>query len=347
MLWGILNVGFLIILTAIEGNASTFLADAGSFTEASFNKVRSYDELQRDVASVEVTARKLKIAKSNIEEALFSPGFHATDQLDLTIHPSMFSVTVVWKAYEKLNCVKKYLVAICRNGSSIDCPERAEEHMDDTMSMMAFRSRAILDQCTDYTLHITPIFNGTRLNERVVAFRTLSQSVEEAARLLTLVELEAQEDQVVKVRWNPIQCVAQYQVFRKINTGCGAWEKIGTTKENVFESKAAPCTEYKYGVLAKIENQAVEVEFDKAIMTKVNTSVPYLAENLAIKPTIDGAQLTWDRGMCIKSFRTRICQVLQSGIRNQDSCIERVLSVNDQSCKKRQISYLRYLISDI
>ena len=207
--------------------------------------------------------------------------------------------------------------------------------MDDTMSMMAFRSRAILDQCTDYTLHITPIFNGTRLNERVVAFRTLSQSVEEAARLLTLVELEAQEDQVVKVRWNTIQCVAQYQVFRKINTVCGAWEKIGTTKENVFESKAAPCTEYKYGILANIENQAVEVEFDKAIMTKVNTSVPYLAENLAIKPTIDGAQLTWDRGMCIKSFRTRICQVLESGIRNPDSCIEKVLSVNDQSCKKR------------
>ena len=171
--------------------------------------------------------------------------------------------------------------------------------------------------------------------------------MEEAARLLTLVELEAQEDQVVKVRWNPIQCVAQYQVFRKINTGCGAWEKIGTTKENVFESKAAPCTEYKYGVLAKIENQAVEVEFDKAIMTKVNTSVPYLAENLAIKPTIDGAQITWDRGMCIKSFRTRICQVLEPGIRNLDSCIEKVLSVNDQSCKKRQISYLRYLISDI
>ena len=287
---------------------------------------------------------------SKVASALVStiPGFDAVDQLDPILQPSENSLTATWIAYEKLNCVKKYLVTICKEGSSGRCPEGREELRDDAMPMMTFRSEADLDMCTDYTLHITPLFNGKRLKERKVAFRTLPQPVEDAARLLTLVEIDwGGDNKMISLRWNPVQCVAQYQVFRKINTGCGAWEKIGTTRENVFESKAAPCTEYKYGVLAKIENQAVEVEFDKAIMTKVNTSVPYLAENLAIKPTIDGAQLTWDRGMCIKSFRTRICQVLQSGIRNQDSCIERVLSVNDQSCKKRQISYLRYLISDI
>ena len=89
--------------------------------------------------------------------------------------------------------MKKYLVAICKEGSSGSCPEGREELRDDAMPTMTFKSEADLDLCTDYTLHITPLFIGKRLKERKVAFRTLSQPVEDAARLLTLVKSEAEE----------------------------------------------------------------------------------------------------------------------------------------------------------
>ena len=42
---------------------------------------------------------------------------------------------------------------------------------------------------------------------------------------------------------------------------------------NVFESKGAPCMEYKYGVKVTIDEQVSEVvEFNEAIMTKIDTS---------------------------------------------------------------------------
>ena len=84
--------------------------------------------------------------------------------------------------------------------------------------------------------------------------------MEEAARLLTLVEMKwVGDNQMVILRWNPVKCASQYEVFRKINTVCGVWKKIGVTKENVFESKGTPCTKYKFGLKMRIEDQLSKV----------------------------------------------------------------------------------------
>jgi len=164
-----------------------------------------------------------------------------------------------------------------------------------------------------------------------VAFRTLSQPVEDVARLLTSVEAEAGDEQMITVRWNAIQCASQYEVFQKINTIGGVWEKIGTSKENVFESKGVPCTEYKYGVKVTIDEQVSEVvEFNEAIMTKIDTSVPYVAANLAIHPTPDGAHLTWDHGKCIKSYKIRTCEF----IGETEECFEEMVIIEDPSMYK-------------
>ena len=258
-----------------------------------------------------------------------APGFYAAERLDPDLTPSMNSLKATWKAFEKLSCVKKYLVAICEEGSA--CPEGTEVVRNDAMSEMTFASETNLEQCTDYTLHITPIFNGKPLDERIVAFRTLSQPVEDVARLLTSVEAEAGDEQMITVRWNAIQCASQYEVFQKINTIGGAWEKIGTSKENVFESKGVPCTEYKYGVKVTIDDQVSEVvEFNEAIMTKIDTSVPYVAANLAIHPTPDGAHLTWDHGKCIKSYKIRTCEF----IGDTEECFEEMVIIEDPSMYK-------------
>merc|ERR1712037_391742 len=159
----------------------------------------------------------------------------------------------------------------------------------------------------------------------------LSQPVEDVARLLTSVEAEAGDEQMITVRWNAIQCASQYEVFQKINTVGGVWEKIGTSKENVFESKGAPCMEYKYGVKVTIDEQVSEVvEFNEAIMTKIDTSVPYVAANLAIHPTPDGAHLTWDHGKCIKSYKIRTCEF----VGETEECFEEMVIIEDPSMYK-------------
>ena len=258
-----------------------------------------------------------------------APGFYAAEKLEPSLSLTTDSLTATWKAFEKLSCVKKYSVAICKEGSA--CPEGREVLRNDAMSKLTFTSEANLDQCSDYTLHIKPIFNGKPLDARIVDFRTLSQPVEDVARLLTSVEAEAGDEQMITVRWNAIQCASQYEVFQKINTIGGVWEKIGTSKENVFESKGAPCMEYKYGVKVTIDEQVSEVvEFNEAIMTKIDTSVPYVAANLAIHPTPDGAHLTWDHGKCIKSYKIRTCEF----IGDTEECFEEMVIIEDPSMYK-------------
>ena len=258
-----------------------------------------------------------------------APGFYAAEKLEPSLSPTTDSLTATWKAFEKLSCVKKYSVAICKEGSA--CPEGREVLRNDAMSKLTFTSEDNLDQCSDYTLHITPIFKGKPLDERIVEFRTLSQPVDDVARLLTSVEAEAGEEQMITVRWNAIQCASQYEIFQKINTVGGVWEKIGTSKENVFESKGVPCTEYKYGVKVTIDEQVSEVvEFNDAIMTKIDTSVPYVAANLAIHPTPDGAHLTWDHGKCIKSYKIRTCEF----IGDTKECFEEMVIIEDANMYK-------------
>ena len=259
-----------------------------------------------------------------------APGYYAAEKLEPSLSATTNSITATWRAFEKLSCVKKYSVAICKEGSA--CPEGSEVFRNDAMSKLTFTSEANLDQCSDYTLHITPIFKEKSLDERIVQFRTLSQPVEDVALLLKSVEAEAGEEQMITVKWNAIKCASKYEVFQKINTLDGEWEKIGTSKENVFQSKGAPCMEYKYGVKVTIDDQVSEVvEFKEAIMTKIDTSVPYVAANLAIDPTSDGAHLTWDHGKCIKSYKIRTCQL-------PDTCYEEVMILKDPNQHKIQRS---------
>jgi len=258
-----------------------------------------------------------------------APGYYAAEKLEPSLSATTNSITATWRAFEKLSCVKKYSVAICKEGSA--CPEGSEVFRNDAMSKLTFTSEANLDQCSDYTLHITPIFKEKPLDERIVPFRTLSQPVEDVALLLKSVEAEAGEEQMITVKWNAIKCASKYEVFQKINTLDGEWEKIGTSKENVFQSKGAPCMEYKYGVKVTIDDQVSEVvEFNEAIMTKIDTSVPYVAANLAIDPTSDGAHLTWDHGKCIKSYKIRTCDF----IGKTEECFEEVVIIEDPSMYK-------------
>lgn len=255
-----------------------------------------------------------------------SPGYYAAEKLTPTITSTTNSVTAKWRAFEKLSCIRRYSVTICKEGRA--CPEGKEVARDDAMSQMTFSSDNTLDQCSDYTLHIKPIFNGEFLDERIVEFRTKSQPVGNVAELLTSVEAEAGEEQMITVRWDAIQCASKFDVFQKMNTNEAEWEKIGTSKETTFETKGAPCMEYRYGVKVTIDDQESEiVEFDEAVMTKMDTSVPYVAPNLDIKPTSDGAHLSWDHGQCIKSYKIRTCETY-------DTCFEDVVIIEDPTMYK-------------
>ena len=60
---------------------------------------------------------------------------------------------------------------VCKEGN--DCPEKVTLNRDDSLLWTSFTSSSILDMCTDYSLHIKPLWAATDLYEKVVIKKVL------------------------------------------------------------------------------------------------------------------------------------------------------------------------------
>ena len=104
------------------------------------------------------------------------------------------------------------------------------------------------------------------MREKKISFQTHSKPVNNVAELLTSVKAEYQDGQKISVMWNAIKCANHFTVFKKENTLEGEWERIGTTKDNLFEHTGVACTDMKYGVKVTVNDQESEiVESDHSI----------------------------------------------------------------------------------
>jgi hypothetical protein len=238
-----------------------------------------------------------KYSDETLETFITHPGVNAAEKLKPIIIPTSQGITAKWKGFEKLSCINNYVVAVCKEGN--DCPESSNINRDNSLEFLQFSTKLPLEECSDYSLHIKPIFPGVNLYEKVVSFRTLSPPLANLTSKLTAIEAVASEEQMIKVKWNTIQCAKHYKVYQKINTPDGEWERIGITSKNYF----------KQGVKVSVDEEESEiVEFKRAVMSKLDKSGPYIPPNLQITETPDGARLSWDHGKCINHYRIRSCE---------------------------------------
>ena len=163
------------------------------------------------------------------------------------------------------------------------------------MQFISYESESNLDECSEYSLKIKPSHEQVDMEEKVVIFRTNAHPVDDVSSLLSPVTAEAGDEQTITVRWKPIKCANHYEVFQKLDTPDGKWQRIGTTLDNFFKQKSAPCTEYKYGIKVTIDDKESDiVEINHAVMTILDENMPYSPSNLELIPTENGAQVTWD-----------------------------------------------------
>lgn len=245
------------------------------------------------------------------DEAVLSfttaPEINAAQRLEPLAVPSPNSVIAKWKGFEKLSCISKYIVTICKEGE--ECSKGETLERDDSLQFIEYKSESNLEECSEYSLKIKPSHDQVEMDEKVVTFRTQSNPIDDVASLVLPVHAEAGDEQMVTVRWNAVKCANHYEVFQRVNIPDGIWERIGTTSDNYFKQKGVPCTEYKYGVKVTVDDQESDiVEIDQAIMTKLDETIPYAPSNLEIIPTVDGANLSWDHSKCIQSYRLRACK---------------------------------------
>lgn len=253
------------------------------------------------------------------------PSASAAEKLDPTISTSINSVTATWDAYGKLGCVNMYAVKLCKDD---ECKEPVTVELDNTLPTLEFTSTEELDQCSDYTLSLKPLYEGKDLAEKVVPFRTLSPPVQDMNIKLLPVNAVAGDEQMITVTWSAVQCASAYEIFQHVNTPDGDWETIGTSEATELSIKGVPCTEYRYGVKVTIDGmQSDIIEAEEAVMTPIDNNVPYVASNLINDPSADALELSWDHAKCITSYRIKICK---DGSAEED-CLEENMEIEDAS----------------
>ena len=235
------------------------------------------------------------------------PDASSASSLEPEITRETNSMSAKWRPFDKLSCVDKYAVSVCKEKE--DCMETQEVEKNDALDYLKYET-ANLDHCSPYTLQIQPLYGEKSLAPKIVDFRTLSPPAEGISESLLPVSAKAGEGQKIYVSWSAVQCAEYYEVFQKVNSVGGDWESVMKTTESSVKLSGVPCTEYRYGVQVTIDGAKSEVmEFPDAVMTQLDDSAPFVAPNLEIEPMTDGAVLTWDHGACISSYIVKACSI--------------------------------------
>lgn len=162
------------------------------------------------------------------EKTIFNHHFHtkpniaSADHLDLSdLVISKDAATLTFYNYmPKVNCLKNFTVQVCPRGKESkndDCFEDKLEAMDVNLKYSAPN----LKHCTNYTLKLTPTYEGININPKMVGFTTKFSEGEEHHSEIT----ESATD--VKIAIDNVDCFDSYTIsYRLVNNGNNSeWEE--------------------------------------------------------------------------------------------------------------------------
>ena len=233
-----------------------------------------------------------------IATILTQPNIDAADILEPEVVTTTHGLTVRWKGYEELPCIKTYIVTICKEGN--DCPEMQTIERDDSLEFLEFVSTVPLSPCHDYSLHMKPLYPGKEMQEKVISFRTSSPAYSG--------NLSISLDSVMpgSISWGGVQCATQYLLYLKENSG--DWLMVGSTSKTYYSHSVTPCTQYRYGVRVVVGEVVHDlVHLGTPVISGLGTAEHYDSPNTRIVTTEDSARISWEHRVCIDSYRVQAC----------------------------------------
>ena len=189
------------------------------------------------------------------EKTIFNHRFHtkpsidSADHLDLSdLVTSKDSATLTFYNYKpKVNCLKNFTIQVCPRGQpespgmpkNGDCIERNIEARDVNIKYFANE----LKHCTNYTLKLTPTYDGVNINPKIVGFTTKFSDGEDY-------RFEIKESATdVKITIDNVDCFDSYNIsYRRVNGGNNSqWsEENGDLVNNVITlDNLSPLTTYQ------------------------------------------------------------------------------------------------------
>jgi len=242
-------------------------------------------------------------------------------KLTLEIAPTRSSVVVSWDGWATLSCVADYAVTLCHGD---DCSEGVTVPRHQFGGKSTYSSDTDLEECSEYTVHVKPMYEGLDLEAKTVTFRTLPPEMEVMKEELGTVTAETEEENMIHVTWSPVKCATSYQVFQKQNIEGSEWEHLDTATASSISTKGVPCTEYSYGVKAIIGELKTDlVEAGSPVEIALDRSVPYHPPALIDAPSENSLTLTWDHSNCISAYRVKHC------VTGSEECVDSQVTVDE------------------
>jgi len=235
------------------------------------------------------------------------PSVEGADKIIPDVTPSMNGVDIKFKGYDTLACIDQYQVTLCEDEGT--CQEAVNVKMDNSLPYVQFTSEDNLYACTEYSVHIKPLYPEMNMEQKSVKFSTLSPPIADLVSELGPVSAVSGDDQSVTVSWSPVTCGAEYHVSQQLVTpeGDGEWEVVTTSVESSIQIKGVPCTEYKYGVSVVVDGVTSEIVTADGTVTTPLDGDHYTAPNLVTNSSPNQLSFTWDHAQCIQSYRVNLC----------------------------------------
>lgn len=236
-----------------------------------------------------------------------APNQDSATRLTPEITQAIDSLTVSWNTFE-CPCVKKYEVSVCKPGEENCEPVEVEAGNIPTLTHNAEN----LDQCTEYSIKIKPIYEDIDLDDKTIEAKTLSPNVADIIDQLVVnsgARLAEEGGQGIEVFWSPVTCATSYKVYQMQEKEYSDWEEVATSEGTSWKGAGVPCTEYHYGVAVLIDDSKSEIKkVGEPIITPLDDTAVFEPPNLDIIPEDNQVVLTFDHGSCISQYDIKICE---------------------------------------
>jgi len=243
-----------------------------------------------------------------------SPSEGAAEKLEISVESDVTTAEASWNGWKHLSCVANYTVELCKDGV---CEESVAVERDSYGGKSVFAPETDLEECSEYTLKVKPIFKGLDLPPKVVTFTTKAPLMVNVEGSLGTVTAEAGDQEMVTINWSAVKCAATYTVYQKQSLEGSDWEEMEKVGTEQLTTQGVPCTQYNYGVTVTINGEESEmVETDEVLVIPMVTSVPFHPSSLHMNPTENGLTATWEHAHCISGYRVEVCEA------GTEDCVE-------------------------
>lgn len=238
------------------------------------------------------------------------PRLDAASTLAVDTNAGLDSVQVSWPSWDSVSCIDKYMVKACKSDSD-ECTD--EKEVDKSVGS-PFVSTAVsgLEACTDYILHIRPLFKDLDIEAKQISFRTNSKDASEVNVGRVGSTFSSGE---IMINWDPVQCASKYKIYQK-EVGADDWigvdEIPATEATQTTVSSVTPCTTYQFaitGVLVAPDGTETETakELGPEVITALDETVPFKAPRFTPTAGDDKLDITWGHADCIDSYIVKAC----------------------------------------